>query len=334
MAPACIEAPPPTSDEKPSVAQRTPTTKGRIEEPPKTTTGVPDRERSSQTIHEKALKIIEDSKPVSIEEKNRSNKSIRPEKLERAPPKNQKCKSSKPEKSTAAVGATTTPTTITRKIEVLSSEQKVYPLSRSKNYGGEVSKQERSGSVKSSKEADIRESSSKTGTWDSKKLGRADTSVPGKQGEGLAWNKAVGRPQSDHDSLRVSPPPGGSHMTAKTNQIRTPSQPSNQTQSSFVAKSQQPESSWTSSQDSMSDWGEEEMDPEELQVISRCRTDDDKISESTRTRTLGEGGGGETGIKTSNIVLPVLCYQGFIQGGGGGWEDLGYPPPRIFTFQQ
>ena len=42
------------------------------------------------------------------------------------------------------------------------------------------------------------------------------------------------------------------------------------------------ESAWpTSSQESASDWGSEELDTEDL-VISRCITDDDKIRESTR----------------------------------------------------
>ena len=289
-APACIEAPPPTSDEKVCIVEHAPAAKDRTEEPPRGMTAAPDRE----SIHERALKIIEDSKPVSIEEKNRSNKSVRPEKLERVPSKNQKSKSSKSEKSSVAVSASTTPaTTIGKKIETLSSssEPKVCqlkPVPRSKNHAGEVAarqEKEKPGRAKASKDADPRESS-KAGTWDSKRTEKSETSAPGKQSEGTAWTKSVWRPQSNQDPTRVSPPPpppgGSGHMTAKTNQIRTPSQPSNQTQSSFVAKSQQPESSWTSSQDSMSDWGDE-MDPEELQVISRCRTDDDKISECCET---------------------------------------------------
>lgn len=38
------------------------------------------------------------------------------------------------------------------------------------------------------------------------------------------------------------------------------------------------EDMWSSSQDSMSGWCSEEMELEHLQALSRCSTDDDKIS--------------------------------------------------------
>ena len=295
-APACIEAPPPTSDEKPCVVQQPPTIKDKLEDPPRARTAVLDRE----SIHERALKIIEDSKPVSVEEKNRSNKSARLEKLERVPSKGHKGKPSKSEKSDVAVSVSTASTTVNKKIEVLSSEPNVCrlkpvpPVQRSKNQTGEAAKQEKPSRGKASKDADLRETP-KTGTSDSKRSEKAESSASAKQSESSAWTKSAWRPQSSQDPTRVSPSPGSGHVAAKTNQIRTPSQPSVQTQSSVVPKSHQPESSWTSSQDSMSDWGDE-MDPEELQVISRCRTDDDKISEC-----------GETGFRLLSCNCVYMC---------------------------
>ena len=43
---------------------------------------------------------------------------------------------------------------------------------------------------------------------------------------------------------------------------------------------------WSSSQDSLGEWASEEMELEHLQALSRCSTDDDKISESLSLLTL------------------------------------------------
>ena len=39
------------------------------------------------------------------------------------------------------------------------------------------------------------------------------------------------------------------------------------------------EEMWSSSQESLGDWPTDEMELEHLQALSRCSTDDDKISE-------------------------------------------------------
>ena len=41
------------------------------------------------------------------------------------------------------------------------------------------------------------------------------------------------------------------------------------------------EEMWSSSQESLGDWPTDEMELEHLQALSRCSTDDDKISEWT-----------------------------------------------------
>ena len=65
------------------------------------------------------------------------------------------------------------------------------------------------------------------------------------------------------------------HVTSKANQTAT------------LLNSSKPrqEAVWVSSQETASDWGSEEIDLDDLQVISSCKTDDDKISEYFRELT-------------------------------------------------
>ena len=213
-------------------------------------------------------------KSPMTDEKSKTSKLKKADRPDKQVSKNFKNRS-KTDKSSSAVEEVTT-----KKIELLATETKVctvqaLTVSKPKNQTSVV----KQGSTRLARDSSS-DKPSRTGSFTEKRL--IEKVLEGQQGhvtsrvveghhgvkhaEDVSWTKVVSNSSS----------PQSSHVTSKTNQIRPHGQSSNQIQSSFASKVRQ-EHVWTSSQESTSDWGSEEMDLEDYQALARCSTDDDKI---------------------------------------------------------
>lgn len=226
---------------------------------------LPEKEENSRATTEKSHKI-EKVKPES--EKRKVNRAKKEETLKQVPVSRGQKSRTKTEKSHGSLDVT--PASTTKQIETGASDQKIHQgvtISKLKSSKLSPAKSLRESS---NPEQNLKSSgSSKQGVEHPPPPHRTRSPSSEKQVDDGGWIKATSRTHphvhSQERSASVSPIPQGAHVTGhmilKTNQIRS-----------------RQESVWGSSQESTSDWGSEEIDLDDLQVISSCRTDDDKIS--------------------------------------------------------
>ena len=238
---------------------------------PKMEDTVPDKEGSVKSAPERGHKV-DKARP-----ERKGNKAKRGEKEDSGKqaslPRNQKNKTKAPITPTPA--PTVAPAT--KQTETVAADQKVLttPKSKASKLSPSKSQKENITSEQTSKS-----STSLKGCVDKpSSVPRAQSPSSGseKQSDEGGWIKATSRthPHVHHQEQNTNPVPHGahvmtSHVTSKANQTST------------LLNSSKPrqEAVWGSSQESASDWGSEEIDLDDLQAISSCRTDDDKISES------------------------------------------------------
>ena len=187
-------------------------------------------------------------------------------------PRNQKNKTKAP--TTPAPTPTIAPAI--KRSEIVATDQKILTTPKSK--ASKLSP------AKSQKDNNISEQSSKSsaslkgGVESSSSVPRAQSPGPGseKQSDEGGWIKATSRthPHVHHQERSTSPVPHGAHVM--TGHVTSKA---NQTAALLNSSKPRQEAVWVSSQESASDWGSEEIDLDDLQVISSCKTDDDKISE-------------------------------------------------------
>ncbi len=155
----------------------------------------------------------------------------------------------------------------------------------------------------------------------------------------IVWSKVVSRQSQSRNSLTRgnkansgSPPAPTATPTTQT----ASQSPCNQqaTVPQFVLKAKQ--EVWSSSQDSTSDWGSEEMDLEELQAIYGCSTDDDKIRSqnlkvAAATSQVPSTCGGSTitrPVATTGVPTPTVTTT-TSSSGSQQWQEVTRSSARL-----
>ena len=227
---------------------------------------LPEKEESLRTTSEKSHKIEKVKPELERRKVNRPKKEDNPRQVPVSRGQKTRTKSEKSHSSPDV-----TPAAPAKQIETFASDQKAHQKLKSVKSSPAKPLRESNNPEQSSKSS----VSSKQGAEHPPPLRRAQSPSSEKQVDDGGWIKATSRTHphvhNQERSASASPVPQGGHVTGhvilKTNQIRSLLGPKSRQESVFV-----------SSQESASDWGSEEIDLDDLQVISSCRTDDDKIS--------------------------------------------------------
>ena len=241
---------------------------------PKLEDTVPERESSVKPAPERGHKV---DKARPERKVSKAKKAEKEDGGKQAPlPRNQKNKANLP--TTPAPTPTVAPAT--KRTETVATDQKVLTTLKSKA--------SKPSPAKSQKDNNVSEQSSKSSTSlkgsveSSSSVPRAQSPGPGseKQPDEGGWIKATSRTHAHHQERSTSPVPHGAHVI--TGHVTSKA---NQTAALLNSSKPRQETVWVSSQETASDWGSEEIDLDDLQVISSCKTDDDKISEYFRELT-------------------------------------------------